>query len=111
MGIGEFTQREREVADLVARGMHNKQIGRELNISVETVKEHVHNCLVAGEFAGRTELAVFWSLAQIKNILDGFEAGVPPQRVIQGAMDAIYRRMDAIRPPAVEDGEVKHAAG
>lgn len=36
----QLTDREREVALLVAKGMASKQIARHLNISVETVKTH-----------------------------------------------------------------------
>ena len=35
--------REREIAVLVARGLTNKQVGRELHLSDGTVKVHVHN--------------------------------------------------------------------
>ena len=38
-----LSPREREVALLVARGLRNKEIGRELHLSDGTVKQHVHN--------------------------------------------------------------------
>jgi len=38
-----LSPREREVALLVARGLANKEIGRELGLSHGTVKQHVHN--------------------------------------------------------------------
>ena len=41
----ELSARERQVAHLVARGMSNKEVARELNISSGTVKLHVHNVL------------------------------------------------------------------
>jgi len=35
-----LTEREKEIAHLVAHGLSSKQIGRKLNISIETVKTH-----------------------------------------------------------------------
>lgn len=35
-----LTEREREIANLVAQGLSSKQIGRKLNIGIETVKTH-----------------------------------------------------------------------
>jgi DNA-binding NarL/FixJ family response regulator len=37
-----LTPREREVALLVARGLSNKQVARELGLSTGTVKQHLH---------------------------------------------------------------------
>ena len=38
-----LSPREREVAALVARGLANKEIARELGLSVGTIKLHVHS--------------------------------------------------------------------
>jgi DNA-binding NarL/FixJ family response regulator len=38
-----LSPRECEVALLVARGLSNKEVGRELRLSDGTVKQHVHN--------------------------------------------------------------------
>jgi DNA-binding CsgD family transcriptional regulator len=40
MLLEQLTKRESEVLRLVIKGMHNKAISAELNISVETVKSH-----------------------------------------------------------------------
>lgn len=40
-----LTNREREIANLVAQGLSSKQIGRKLNIGIETVKTHRRNML------------------------------------------------------------------
>jgi two-component system NarL family response regulator len=55
----KLTRREHEVVDLVARGMSNKEIARELNIAVHTVKSHVHNTLEKLALHTRLELASF----------------------------------------------------
>ena len=41
-----LSPREREVALLVARGFANKEIARELRLSLGTAKLHVHNILL-----------------------------------------------------------------
>lgn len=40
-----LTRREGDVLQLIGRGLTNKEIARELNVSVATVKHHVHNVL------------------------------------------------------------------
>lgn len=54
-----LTRREHEVVDLIARGMSNKEIARELNIALHTVKSHVHNTLEKLTLHTRLELASF----------------------------------------------------
>lgn len=48
-----LTAREHEVARLVERGLPNKEIARTLDISVSTVKHHVHNILSKLELENR----------------------------------------------------------
>ncbi len=40
-----LTKREREIRELIAMGLGNKEIARRLNIATNTVKSHVHNML------------------------------------------------------------------
>jgi DNA-binding NarL/FixJ family response regulator len=40
-----LTRREREAAELIATGLSDKEIARQLNISLATAKAHVHNLL------------------------------------------------------------------
>lgn len=44
--IVDLTAREREIVDLIATGLSNKQIAGQLCIEVPTVKNHVHHILV-----------------------------------------------------------------
>jgi DNA-binding NarL/FixJ family response regulator len=42
---GALTERERETLRLMEQGLSNKEIGRALDITVQTVKNHVHHIL------------------------------------------------------------------
>lgn len=52
-----LTPRETQVADLVRRGMSNKEIAARLHIEVATVKNHVHSVLEKLELTRRGEIA------------------------------------------------------
>ncbi|MFL6123113.1 ATP-binding protein [Actinophytocola sp.] len=54
---GGLTRREREIAELVARGMSNKEIAAALVIGRRTVETHVENILVKLGFTARTQVA------------------------------------------------------
>ena len=54
-----LTQRESQVLRHMALGLSNKEIGRSLEISVETVKEHVQNILRKIHVTDRTQAAVW----------------------------------------------------
>jgi len=53
-----ITPRETETLKHIAAGLSNKEIARKLDISVETVKEHVQNLLRKLGVADRTQAAV-----------------------------------------------------
>jgi DNA-binding CsgD family transcriptional regulator len=55
----ELTARESEVLSCLAAGMSNKQVARELGISVRTVTVHVSNLLRKTRTASRTEAALW----------------------------------------------------
>jgi DNA-binding NarL/FixJ family response regulator len=54
-----LTNRELQVLRHVALGLSNREIGRSLEISIETVKEHVQNILRKIDVTDRTQAAVW----------------------------------------------------
>jgi two-component system, NarL family, nitrate/nitrite response regulator NarL len=52
-----LTPRQRQIATLIAEGLSNKQIARRLSIENATVKNHVHNILVALGVSRREHIA------------------------------------------------------
>ena len=55
----ELTRRERQVADLVATGLTNREIAATLHLSVRTVEVHVDHILTKLGFRTRTRLAAW----------------------------------------------------
>jgi DNA-binding NarL/FixJ family response regulator len=55
----KMTRREREVIELIAEGMSNKQIASRLNLAVDTIKSHVHNILEKLALHTRLEIASY----------------------------------------------------
>jgi two-component system nitrate/nitrite response regulator NarL len=58
-----LTSREADIAHLVSRGLHNKQIARELDVSEGTVKMHLHHIYEKLRLEGRTQLALSMTLS------------------------------------------------
>jgi DNA-binding NarL/FixJ family response regulator len=56
--IGNLTERESQILELVARGLQNKVIAAALNLSEHTVKIHIHNIIRKLGAHNRTEAAV-----------------------------------------------------
>jgi DNA-binding NarL/FixJ family response regulator len=54
-----MTGREREVIELIAEGLSNKQIAVRLNLAVDTIKSHVHNILEKLQLHTRLEIASY----------------------------------------------------
>jgi DNA-binding CsgD family transcriptional regulator len=61
-----LTRREREIADLIAQALSNRQIARRLVISQRTVESHVGNILTKFGLSSRAQIAA------------AFAAGVEP---------------------------------
>ncbi len=56
---GRLTERQRQVALCLARGLSNKQIARELCITLATTKDHVHAVLTRLGLDSRSKVASF----------------------------------------------------
>lgn len=56
--LDRLSERERQIATLVARGMKNKDIGQQLTISENTVKRHLQSIFSKTGTKDRLELAV-----------------------------------------------------
>jgi DNA-binding NarL/FixJ family response regulator len=56
--VEHLTERERQMAQAVSRGLRNRQIAREFDISEETVKKHLATIYGKLAISGRVALAV-----------------------------------------------------
>jgi DNA-binding NarL/FixJ family response regulator len=56
-----LTTREREVLDLVCDGLSNGAIGRRLDLTEKTVKNHLNHVFAKLNVASRTEAVILWS--------------------------------------------------
>ena len=54
-----MTKREREIIVLIADGLSNKEIARQLNIATHTVKSHVHNIMEKLALHSRLQIAKY----------------------------------------------------
>ena len=43
--MDQLSGRERQIVNMIARGLSNKEIARELRLALHTVKNHVHRIL------------------------------------------------------------------
>ena len=57
--VESLTERERQMASAVARGLRNRQIAGEFGISEETVKKHLATIYGKLAITGRVALAVY----------------------------------------------------
>ncbi|MGQ4599030.1 protein kinase domain-containing protein [Nocardia sp. R6R-6] len=72
---GKLTEREHEVAELIAEGLTNKEIAARLVISPRTAQGHVEHILTKLEFTSRTQIAAW--IAESHGNLPGTPAHVP----------------------------------
>jgi len=55
------TRREQEVIELVGRGLQNRVIASELNISENTVRAHISNIMRKYKLHNRTQIAIMFT--------------------------------------------------
>jgi DNA-binding NarL/FixJ family response regulator len=67
-GVAELTQREREILDLLAKGLSNADIAQQLTISVHTVRNHVAN--LSAKLGAHSKLEVL-AIAVRRGLVDG----------------------------------------
>jgi Response regulator containing a CheY-like receiver domain and an HTH DNA-binding domain len=64
-GVGQLSQRQREILQLLANGESNKEISRALNISVGTVKAHLESLYQRLDVKNRTQAAMLLGIQDI----------------------------------------------
>ncbi|MFD2767481.1 response regulator [Micromonospora eburnea] len=64
--VATLTPREREILDLLGRGLANQDIARDLRLAERTVKTHVSNVLAKLQVTSRTQAALL-----IRDLSDG----------------------------------------
>jgi two-component system, NarL family, nitrate/nitrite response regulator NarL len=84
-----LTQREREIAALIAEGLSNKQIARRLSIERATAKNHVHNILAKLRVDHRGEVATLFraSLLTLLTAVAAANVGVTWSRRAESGVD------------------------
>ena len=57
--LGELTEREAQILQMIARGRSNAEIASELVVAIHTVKTHVANVLAKLDVRDRTQAVIF----------------------------------------------------
>ncbi len=73
-----LTEREYEIAMLIATGATNKEIGRQLGISPQTVKNVLTSVYMKTDTRSRTELAVHVTRAELRESPAKRKSARPP---------------------------------
>lgn len=68
-----MTKRERQIIELIAYGLSNKEIGHTLHLSPYTVKNHIHNILEKLALHTRVQIAKYaYASKEFKDTADSF---------------------------------------
>jgi DNA-binding NarL/FixJ family response regulator len=59
-----FTRREQNLVPLIAQGLTNKEIAARLNLSEQTIKNHVHRMMSKLGASDRLHVADIWRMQQ-----------------------------------------------
>jgi DNA-binding NarL/FixJ family response regulator len=93
-----LTTRERQILDLVAAGLSNKEIAKELVIELATVKNHVHNILEKLQVPTRAAAVAELRLRHL------------PIRISRAVRNATIVALAAIAASAVKNGTIAAVA-
>jgi len=99
-----LTSREADIAHFVSKGLRNKEIARELQVSEGTVKMHLHHIYEKLQLGGRMQLAL--STAGASARMPGYEV-CPPEELARPDSAAALRFV-AWRPPKNPDTASGH---
>jgi len=95
-GLEQLTPRQREILELMAKGLTNEEIGGALGISPATVKTHVTALLATLDVSNRTEAAALfhsdpgagaWGAGGAAGVHAGLQAGI--QAGVQAGVQAM----------------------
>jgi DNA-binding NarL/FixJ family response regulator len=76
-----LTRREKEIAELIAEGLANKEIAQQLNLATQTVKSHVHNVLRKLGCESRVQIAAFTLSRRRPGVSESLDPGQSATRV------------------------------
>ena len=95
-----LTERKRQIMRLVSKGLSNKEIGRRLNVSDGTIKQHLHHIYQKLEISNRTALAAL-AISQNETSSPPMENQVP--RITKRTL-ATFRHSEVVNGKGLHPG-------